>query len=78
MNAPYSTGCSQICNQGRDCDCIVQQCQYAAPEGGNYWVMQDAPIEISARETIELQCFAGLALAIASAIIGIAIGLYFF
>lgn len=40
--------------------------------------MQDAPIEISARETLDLDGFAGLALAIASAIIGLLIGLYFF
>jgi hypothetical protein len=35
---PYSTGCTQVCNQGRDCTCTPQPCQSAAPEGGNVWI----------------------------------------
>ena len=43
MNKPYSTGCTQVCNQGRDCTC-VKQCQSAAPEGGNVWFVGTEPL----------------------------------
>lgn len=43
MNKPYSTGCTQVCNQGRDCTCVVQQCQSVAPEGGNVWFVSEEP-----------------------------------
>ncbi|MCF8156415.1 MAG: hypothetical protein K9K35_10455 [Rhodoferax sp.] len=30
--APYGTGCTQVCNQGRDCTCAPQACRTAATD----------------------------------------------
>lgn len=54
MNKPYSTGCTQVCNQGRDCTCVVQQCQSAAPEGGNVWFVGPEPVELNVFQSIAL------------------------
>jgi len=54
MTAPYSTGCTQVCNQGRDCTCVIQQCQSAAPEGGNVWFVGPEPVELNVFQSIAI------------------------
>lgn len=58
MNKPYSTGCTQVCNQGRDCTCVVQQCQSAAPEGGNVWFVGPEPedVKFNVFQSIAIYC----------------------
>lgn len=54
MSKPYSTGCTQMCNQGRNCTCAIPQCQSAAPEGGNVWFVGPEPIETNVFQSIAL------------------------
>jgi len=47
MKAPYATGCTQVCNQGRDCTCVTQ------PEGGNvWWFAEPEPVPLTTLESI--------------------------
>ena len=52
MNQPYSTGCTQVCNQGRDCTCVIPQCQSAAPEGGNFYPASPEPVQFNVFQSI--------------------------
>ena len=59
---PYSTGCTQVCNQGRDCTCAPQPCKSAAPEGGNVW-FADAELDVAGPwDQIALYAVTGIAL----------------
>ena len=44
------SGCTRDCNQGRSCTC-GEQCQSAAPEGGNYY---PEPTKLNVFESIAL------------------------
>jgi len=52
MKAPYATGCTQMCNQGRDCTCVTHQCQSAAPEGGNVWFSEPEEVPLTTLESV--------------------------
>jgi cell division protein FtsL len=56
MNTPYSTGCTQVCNQGRDCTCVTQHCQSAAPEGGNVRIAEPEPVRFNVFENVLIYC----------------------
>jgi hypothetical protein len=43
MTKPYESGCTQVCNQGRDCTCTQMVCQSAAPEAGNFRIIDLGP-----------------------------------
>jgi len=68
MSKPYTTGCTQTCNQGRDCTCVARQCESAAPEGGNGWFSEPEPVELTCWETITFYVCIALGLIVTSAI----------
>lgn len=43
MTKHYESGCTQVCNQGRDCTCTQMVCQSAAPEAGNFRIIDLGP-----------------------------------
>lgn len=54
MKKPYSTGCTQVCNQGRDCTCTRMVCEDAAPEGGNFYPKTPEPVTLNVFESIAI------------------------
>lgn len=69
MKAPYATGCTQVCNQGRDCTCVTQQCQSAAPEGGNVLFAEPEPVELTCWEKISFYACIAIGCAVTTAIL---------
>jgi hypothetical protein len=71
------SGCTQICNQGRDCTCITQH-KGCAGEVGNVWFSGSEPLELSVWESITI--YAGsvlvalVSVAAVAALAGYAVG----
>ena len=65
--------CTHTCNQGRKCVC-TKQCQSAAPEGGNFWPDESAPVELDVFEAITIYCVLAILSVISIGLVAAATG----